>query len=98
MSAVLKSADNKKRAGSMQITGLGYLGFESPNPAAWRTFGPEVLGFGLAESPAEDPGGVYLRLDDRRHRIAIHPGPVDKLAYIGWEISGRLGFEEALDK
>jgi 2,3-dihydroxybiphenyl 1,2-dioxygenase len=82
----------------MEITGLGYVGFESPNPAAWRAFGPEVMGFGLAASPAADPESVYLRMDDRRHRIAVHPGPIDRLAYMGWEVAGRVAYEAAVAK
>ena len=69
----------------MDIRGIGYLGFESPNIAAWRDYGPEVLGLAIAKSPEDEPESLYLRLDDRRYRFAFHPGPIDKLAYIGWE-------------
>jgi 2,3-dihydroxybiphenyl 1,2-dioxygenase len=82
----------------MDITGIGYLGFESPNHAQWRTFGPEVWGAALAPSPDGDQDSVYLRLDSRRHRFAIHPGEVDKLAYIGWETPNRITYEDALAK
>jgi hypothetical protein len=37
-----------------------------------ESFGPEIFGLGLAE-PGSD-GTVYLRMDDRHHRIAVHPG------------------------
>jgi 2,3-dihydroxybiphenyl 1,2-dioxygenase len=82
----------------MDITGLGYVGFECPDPGAWRSFGSEVLGFGLTEAPQGERDSVYLRMDDRRHRIAFHPGPVERLAYMGWEIAGRLAYEAALAK
>lgn len=82
----------------MDIRGIGYLGFESPNIAAWREYGPEVLGLAVAKSPEEEPESLYLRLDDRRYRFAFQPGPIDKLAYIGWEAIGRLGFEDAVRK
>lgn len=82
----------------MEITGLGYLGFESPDPAAWRTYGPNVIGFGLAPSPDDEPDSVFLRMDDRAHRIVIRPGPIDQLAYIGWEISGRRAYRRAVTK
>jgi 2,3-dihydroxybiphenyl 1,2-dioxygenase len=88
----------KKKRTAMQIIGLGYIGFESPAPLAWRPFGSEVLGLGHAEPPPADAESVYFRLDDRRHRIAIHPGPVDRISYIGWELSGRIGFQDALAK
>lgn len=58
----------------MDIIGIGYLGFESPNLDAWRGYAPQVLGLGLGNAPAGDPDPLYLRSDDRRHRIAFHPG------------------------
>lgn len=77
----------------MDIRGIGYLGFESPNIAGWRSYGPEVLGMAIGQSPVDEPDSLYLRLDDRRYRLAFRPGPIDKLAYIGWEATGRLAFE-----
>ncbi len=69
----------------MDIRGIGYLGFESPNIDAWRSYGPEVLGLAIAPSPEDEPEALYLKMDDRRYRFAFQPGPIDKLAYIGWE-------------
>jgi extradiol dioxygenase len=37
-----------------------------------------------------------LRLDERHHRITIHPGASNDLEYLGWELRGRIEFEEAL--
>jgi hypothetical protein len=82
----------------MDIRGIGYLGFESPNIAAWRSYGPEVLGLGVATAPEDEPDSLYLRLDDRRYRFAFQPGPIDRLTYIGWEAIGRLAFEDGLRK
>jgi 2,3-dihydroxybiphenyl 1,2-dioxygenase len=81
----------------MDIRGIGYLGFESPDLDAWRDYGPNVLGLGIGQNPPGDPDSLYLRLDDRRYRLAFHPGAIDKLAYIGWEATGRLAFENALE-
>ena len=66
------------------IKSLAYIGFVSPNAEEWRTFGPEVLGAELA--PDAPDGGVRLRVDDAVHRITIHPGEADDLAYLGWEV------------
>lgn len=82
----------------MDILGIGYLGFESPQIDAWRDYGPNVLGMAMAASPEGDEASLYLRMDDRRHRLAFHPGEIDRLAYIGWEAKGRLAFEEAVEK
>jgi extradiol dioxygenase len=66
------------------IKNLAYVGFVSPNADEWRTFGPEVLGAELA--PDGPDGAVRLRVDDATHRIAIHPGERNELAYLGWEV------------
>jgi 2,3-dihydroxybiphenyl 1,2-dioxygenase len=81
----------------MDIRGIGYLGFESAQIEAWRDYGPHVLGMEIAPSPEEEPESLYLRLDDRRYRFAFHPGPIDKLVYIGWEAVGRLAYLEGLE-
>lgn len=81
----------------MDIIGIGYVGLESPNIDAWRDYGPNVLGLGVRPAREEDPQSLYLRMDDRCHRIAIHPGPIDRLTYIGWEAQGRLAFNAAVD-
>lgn len=65
------------------VRNLSYLGFRTPEAAAWRSFGPGVLGAPLA-ADGED-GAVRLRVDDAPWRIALHPGTADELAYLGWE-------------
>lgn len=77
----------------MKIKALGYLGFESPDAKEWEWFGPEIFGLGLADPGAD--GTVYLRMDGRHHRIAVHPGNEDKLAYIGWELRDQKTFRNA---
>jgi 3,4-dihydroxy-9,10-secoandrosta-1,3,5(10)-triene-9,17-dione 4,5-dioxygenase len=66
------------------IRNLAYIGFRSPNAEEWRNFGPEILGAELADDGPD--GAVRLRVDDAAWRIAIHPGDVDDLAYLGWEV------------
>jgi 2,3-dihydroxybiphenyl 1,2-dioxygenase len=80
----------------MDIIGIGYLGFEAPDPAAWREFGNDILGTTEWTSAEAVDDTVYLRMDDRRYRMAIHPGPDHRLAYIGWELKGRTGFDAAM--
>lgn len=79
----------------MDIIGVGYLGYETPSIEAWREYAPNVLGMGVGVSPEGDKESLYLRMDDRRFRLALHPGKVDRVAYVGWEAKGRLAFEEA---
>jgi extradiol dioxygenase len=79
----------------MRLTGLGYVGVQSPEFKAWEELGPDVWGMGLADSGAD--GTCYLRLDDRHHRIAIHPGERNRLAYIGWEVPWEDDLESAVE-
>ncbi|MGH7858405.1 MAG: hypothetical protein ACREQY_13860 [Candidatus Binatia bacterium] len=94
----------------MDIRGLGYIGIRSPNAKAWERWGPEIMGFGTGDPTPEvsalvDPGRpaddatVYLRMDDRRWRLAVHPGQREgELAYVGWELADRVAFRDALKK
>lgn len=90
----------------MDIRGLGYLGVRSPNAAVWETWGPEMLGMdihdptprssSLDEVTPKVDGAVYLRMDDRKWRIAVYPGDRDEIAFMGWEIANRHAFAAAL--
>jgi len=71
------------------IKSLAYLGVASPEHKAWETFGPEVLGLQLAGHGAD--GAVRLRLDEAAHRITIHPGARNAVAYIGWSVQDEAG-------
>jgi 2,3-dihydroxybiphenyl 1,2-dioxygenase len=54
------------------------------------------MGFQVNTSPEGDPDSIYFKLDDRRHRLAFHPGKTDRLSYIGWEAKGKLEFHAAV--
>ncbi|KAB2384847.1 VOC family protein [Actinomadura montaniterrae] len=75
------------------IQALSYIGFISPAAKEWETFGPEILGAELA-GPGPD-GSVRLRVDEAAHRISIHPGDHDDLAYLGWAVDGPRALAEA---
>src|SRR5437763_12819382 len=80
--------------GHMKISSLGYVGVAGPRAKEWERFGPEILGTPLWTEPAD--GSVYLRLDERAYRIAVHPGARDELQYVGWEVAGPTALEEAV--
>jgi hypothetical protein len=67
------------------IKALSYVGFSSPDAAAWRTFAPDLLGLEVVSS-AEDEV-VRLRMDEAAWRIAIRRDEVNGLDYLGWDIS-----------
>jgi len=78
----------------MKISSLGYVGVGSPRAEEWKTFGPKILGTPIWEEPSD---GVYLQLDERVYRLAVHPSKRDELLYIGWEVGGPAALAEAAD-
>jgi 2,3-dihydroxybiphenyl 1,2-dioxygenase len=77
----------------MQVVALGYLGIQATDPQAWAEFGPGVLGLSLGDTG--DDGTLFLRMDERAYRLAIHPGPRDGLACFGWELPTPSALEQA---
>lgn len=80
----------------MEVVGIAYVGWESTNHRSMLEYGPEVFGFGLNESVNDD--SVYLRMDDHAWRIAVHPGPRDRLAYVGWEMKDSYAWEQGVEE
>jgi 3,4-dihydroxy-9,10-secoandrosta-1,3,5(10)-triene-9,17-dione 4,5-dioxygenase len=92
----------------MQLRGLGYIGVAAADPKEWLRFGTEVCGLMPARRvPGEEPppagsggiakdGTVYLKMDDRQWRIAVHPG-APGLRYLGFELTGRPALEAAIE-
>lgn len=78
------------------ITSLAYFGATSPDFKDWETFGPEVLGCELV-APGPD-GAVRLRFDEVEHRITIHPGEKNSVAYIGWATTGEAAVQELAER
>ncbi len=77
------------------IESFAYIGFTSPAAADWRSFGTEVVGAQLADHPQ---GAVALRLDELAPRVVIHDGPVDDVAYVGWDCGDADGVAEVADR
>ncbi len=73
------------------IRQLGYIGFEVSDLGAWETYATGVLGLQRSESLAH--GGFSLRLDERRHRLFLSPGPADDLCVLGFEAEDDDAFE-----
>ncbi len=74
---------------------LAYLGVYSPNVNEWRTFAPSILGF--EEQPDGPLASASFRWDDRHHRLTIHDGPSNRLAYLGWEYVTQSLWGEAIE-
>lgn len=67
------------------VTQLGYLGLGVGNVSARESFASDVLG--LQPNGRAADGTLFLKMDDHHHRLAIHPGGNDDMAYAGWEAS-----------
>lgn len=70
------------------VSRLGYVGVEMSDLQAWRQFATQVLGF--EEGGSTEDGGRFFRMDDKHHRLAVHPGSRDDLAYVGWELDDEV--------
>jgi len=78
----------------MNIKSLGYVGVESPQYGEWKEFAPAVFAATIAETGADET--VYVKIDDRDYRIAVHPGARNRLAYLGWEVADQEELGQAV--
>ena len=75
----------------MKVSKLAYVGTHATDIAAWRSFSTEVLGFEIGTESSDRL--LYLRSDERHHRLCIHPGDSNDIAYAGWELSNHEALE-----
>ncbi|WP_016910220.1 VOC family protein [Streptomyces xiaopingdaonensis] len=66
------------------IRGLGYLRVQTAHHDRWRELAVDGLGMAPGSGPEEE--ALYLRVDERRARLALLPGDVDKVLSVGWEV------------
>ena len=78
----------------IDVRGLGYLIVEATDVAAWRTFGTDVVGLGVAPFSTDD--AVYLKTDGWPFRLAAIAGAADRLDCSGWELANDASFESAV--
>ena len=77
----------------MTVTKLGYLGVQATDVAAWKKFGTDIAGLEVGKE--SNDRRLYLRADERHHRISIHAGNSDDIAYAGWEVANHEALERA---
>ncbi|ROH93559.1 biphenyl 2,3-dioxygenase [Stagnimonas aquatica] len=75
------------------IQALAYVVAESTDVSRWRQYGEQVLG--AMTSPAPE-GGLYLKLDERRFRLAVVAGSEDRYQASGWEVANAADFAAAV--
>ena len=77
----------------MDIRGLGYIGVNVEDPAAWRSYA-ELLGTMVVPSNRE--GGFDMKIDDRPFRVAVQrTEAAEGLAFAGWELRDAAALELA---
>lgn len=84
---------------AIELRGLSYLGLRVPDVEAWAAFARGVMGMADAPGPAEPSDCRYLKVDDRRWRVACHPAASDEtsgIAYAGFEVADRAAFMAAV--
>ena len=69
------------------VKALGYVGFQTRDPAGWDVFLREIFGL---ERRSDSPEGMNrYRLDERHHRVSVRAGATEKVETIGWEVASR---------
>ena len=73
------------------IRALGYLTIDTTDIERWRTLAFDVLDLG--EGAGTDENTLYLRTDERSHRLVIRRGDADRLNSMGWEVRDELALD-----
>jgi 2,3-dihydroxybiphenyl 1,2-dioxygenase len=80
----------------MGIQQLGYLGFGVRDLGAWERL--MVRALGLQALSTKEPDVLYLRMDERHHRLCLRADAEERLLYIGWEVGGAGDMEAIAEK
>lgn len=78
-----------------EIRGLGYLRVQTRELDRWRELIFDVLGFARGSGPDDDT--VYARMDERKYRLAVSPGDVDKVLAVGWEVRDQFALRRLVE-
>ncbi|MEE3849660.1 VOC family protein [Gordonia sp. LSe1-13] len=78
------------------VKALGYVRVQTTHIDRWREFALDALGF--AEGSGPDADALYLRVDERSHRIAVVPGDADRVTEVGWEVADSLALARVRER
>ena len=73
------------------VTQLGYIGLNVSDMEAWKRLAADIFGMDIRSTEASE--NLYLKLDERTHRIILQPSDLDGLGFIGWELPDVASFE-----
>lgn len=77
------------------VNQLAYVASTTSDLPAWRSYGTEVMG--LEVGTDSDDKLMYLRADERHHRLAVRAGETDDVEYVGWEVANRAALDAAAE-
>jgi 2,3-dihydroxybiphenyl 1,2-dioxygenase len=78
-----------------ELQNLAYVVVAASDLGAWRDFGREIIGGGIAEVGADTVG---LRLDDHPWRVLITTGDDDDLTHAGWDLGSAAALDEYVEQ
>ncbi len=76
-----------------KIQALSYIVAESTDVSRWLVFAEQVLGM---QTAAAANGGLYLKMDQRRFRLAVVKGAADRYFASGWEVADQAEFDASV--
>ncbi len=83
-------------AANLEITELGYLGFEVSDLAAWRHMATGIMGLMIGDERAD--GSFALRNDQRQGRFYVRPGDADDLCFVGLATGSQSDMDAVADR
>lgn len=78
------------------VTELGYVGLHVSDPEAWKDYAANCIAAEVLDEGDSDR--FYLRLDNWHHRLVLHVGDQDDLAYLGWRVADAAALIEIREK
>ncbi len=77
----------------MHVRALGYIGIDVSDLDAWRSY---VGTLGAMVVPAASSGQLYVRIDERPHRVILQLSDErEGLAFAGWEFADQRSLDQA---
>ena len=77
----------------MSVSRLAYIGANATDVSGWKKYATEIMGLQIGTDSSDRL--LYLRADERHHRLSIHAGGNDDVAYAGWELANHEALEAA---
>lgn len=82
----------------MNLLGIGYIGLDVPDPAAWAEFASSIVGLMPAPNPPRGASDEarFFKADERQWRVAVHGAERPGLRYVGFDVGSPEAFERWL--